>query len=138
MSLLKGRGRFLPTQRHARTATEFPATREPRRRAHVDAFASRLRHPSGCLPAVCLRASQLFGLSACSPITSCTGSANASKTKKTRLPNARHRLEIHPPNQENRNPSVKRSECLREDTLGFMRVCGRPCETWVERICHPE
>ena len=44
-----------PTQRNTRTVAEFPSTRRPRRRPHVDAFASRLRHHSGRLTAVCLR-----------------------------------------------------------------------------------
>jgi hypothetical protein len=69
----QSRSRLPPTQRHARTAAEFPSTRSPRRRSHVDAFASRLRHPSGCLKAVCLRASLLLGSSASSPTTFCAG-----------------------------------------------------------------
>ena len=54
----QSRDRLLPTQRHARTEAEFSSTRRLPRRPHVDAFASRLRHPSGCLTAVCLRDSQ--------------------------------------------------------------------------------
>ena len=40
------------------------------------------------------------------------------------------------PDRKNRNPSVKRLECLWNDPLGFMRVCGRSCETWVG-LCYP-